>query len=149
MTDSLKQQLKDNIKQAMRDKNKQRLGALRLASAEIKRIEVDERVELDDERTMAVLVKMIKQRRDSITQYTDAGRDDLAEVEAAEITVLQEFMPEALSNDEINQLIDEAIQATGAASIKDMGKVMGLIKPKAQGRADMGEVGKLIKARLN
>jgi uncharacterized protein YqeY len=149
MTDSLKQQLKDNIKQAMRDKNKPRLGALRLASAEIKRIEVDERVELDDERTLTVLVKMIKQRRDSITQYTDAGRVDLADVEAAEISVLQEFMPAALSADEIIKLIDDAIAATGATSVKDMGKVMGLIKPTAQGRADMGEVGKLIKARLN
>jgi hypothetical protein len=109
---------------------------------------VDERIELDDSQVLAVLDKMIKQRRDSITQYRSAGREDLAEVERFEVEVCREYMPEALGEDEIATLIDKAVAATGAASIKDMGKVMGIVKPKVQGRGDMGAVSALVKQRL-
>lgn len=145
---TLKARINDEMKAAMRAKDKPRLGAIRLIQAEIKRIEVDERIEVDDERLLAVLDKMCKQRRDSIQQYEDAGRTELAEQERLEIDVIQEFLPAQLSEDELNDLIAEAIAASGAESMKDMGKVMGQLKPKLQGRADMGEVSKLIKARL-
>jgi hypothetical protein len=145
---SLKDTLKQAMKDAMRAKAKERLGAIRLIQAEIKRIEVDERVELDDDRVLVVLDKMLKQRRDSISQYQAAERNDLADVEIFEVSVIQEFLPAQLSDNEIAVLIDDAVTATGASEMKDMGKVMGMIKPKAQGRADMGAIGKLIKDRF-
>jgi len=146
---SLKQSLTDAMKAAMKGGDKPRLGVVRLVLAAIKQIEVDERVELDDDRVLAVLDKMVKQRRESISQYTDAGRTDLAEQEEYEISVLKDFLPEALSDDEIDQMISKAVEDTGAASIKDMGKVMGILKPQMQGRADMGAVSGKIKAQLN
>ncbi len=146
---SLKEELKQAMKDAMRSKDKARLGAIRLIQAEIKRIEVDERIEIDDTRVLAILDKMLKQRRDSISQYEAAGRNDLADVEIFEAGIIQEFLPAQLSMDEITALIDDAMAKTGAVEMKDMGKVMGMIKPQAQGRADMGEISKLIKARFN
>lgn len=146
---SLKQQLKDAMKDAMRAKDKERLGAIRLVLAEIKRIEVDERIEIEDARTLAVLDKMVKQRRDSIAQYESAGRQELADVEIAEIAVIQDFLPAALTEGEIAELIAQAIADTGAESMRDMGKVMGIIKPKIQGRADAGAVSGLIKKALS
>ncbi|WP_196159993.1 GatB/YqeY domain-containing protein [Reinekea sp. G2M2-21] len=145
----LKQRLTNEMKDAMRAKEKQRLGTIRLVLAELKRIEVDERIELDDTRVLSVLDKMNKQRRDSIAQFEAAGRDDLAATERFELEVISTFLPAALTDEEINSLVTEAISATGAASMADMGKVMALIKPKAQGRADMGAISKLIKAQLN
>jgi len=145
---TLKARIKEEMKAAMRAKAKQRLGTIRLIQADIKRIEVDERIEIDDARLLAVLDKMCKQRRDSITQYTDAGRIDLADIEAAEIVVIQEFLPAQLSAEELNGMIAAAIESSGAESMKDMGKVMGILKPQLQGRADMGEVSKQIKASL-
>ena len=137
------------MKAAMKGGDKPRLGVVRLVLAAIKQIEVDERVELDDDRVLAVLDKMVKQRRESISQYTDAGRTDLAEQEEYEISILKDFLPEALSDNEIDQMISKAVKDTGAASIKDMGKVMGILKPQMQGRADMGAVSGKIKAQLN
>jgi hypothetical protein len=137
------------MKDAMRARQKERLGTIRLMLAEFKRIEVDERIELDDARALAILDKMLKQRRDSISQYTAAGRDDLAAVEAAEIDVIEEFLPAALTDAEINQLLSAAITETGAASVRDMGSVMALLKPQLQGRADVGSVSQLVKQRLS
>ena len=145
----LKTQINDAVKTAMREKDKARLSVLRLITAAIKQREVDERIELDDEQVLAVLDKMIKQRRDSIKQYETAGRQDLLDQELFEVDIIQTFMPEQLGEDEINSLIDEAIAASGADSMKDMGKVMGMLKPKLQGRADMGAVSGLIKSRLS
>ena len=145
----LKGQITDAMKDAMRAKDKPRLGTIRLILADLKRIEVDERIELDDERIITVMDKMLKQRRDSISQFEAAGRQELADVEKAEITVIQSFMPAALSNEEIEQLVSDAVASTGANSMKDMGKVMGILKPQLQGRADMAEVSKLIKSRLS
>ncbi len=145
---TLKAQLKEAMKAAMRAKDKQRLGTIRLVQAEIKRIEVDERIEIDDARLLAVLDKMCKQRRDSIQQYEAADRAELAEIEAAEIAVIQEFLPTQLTEAELAKMIADAIISTSAASMKDMGKIMGILKPKLQGRADMGEVSKVIKAKL-
>ncbi len=144
----IKTRITDDMKSAMRAQQKDRLATIRLILAEFKKIEVDERIELDEVRALAVLDKMIKQRRDSIQQFTDAGRQELADKEAAEIAVIQTYMPARLSETEIARLIDEAIQQTGAASAQDMGKVMGILKPKLQGKADMGEVSKLVKNRL-
>lgn len=144
----LKSQITDAMKAAMRAKEKERLGTIRMILAELKRIEVDERIELDDARILTILDKMLKQRRDSVSQFEAAGRQELADVEKAEISVIQDFLPTALSEEEIGQLVDDAIASTGAEGMKDMGKVMGLLKPQMQGRADMGEVSKLIKARL-
>lgn len=144
----LKSQITDAMKTAMRAKEKERLGTIRMILAELKRIEVDERIELDDARILTILDKMLKQRRDSVSQFEAAGRQELADVEKTEITVIQDFLPAALSEEEIGQLVDDAIASTGAEDMKDMGKVMGLLKPQMQGRADMGEVSKLIKARL-
>jgi uncharacterized protein len=149
MADSLKEQITSDMKDAMRAKEKDRLGTIRLIQAAIKQREVDERIELDDDQVLAVLDKMVKQRRDSITQYRDAGREELAAVEEAELEIIQHYLPEALSEAEIDNLIDEAISSSGAESMKDMGKVMGLLKPKVQGRADMGAVSARIKARLS
>ncbi len=140
--------IKDDMKASMKAKDKARLGVIRLILAAIKQIEVDERIELDNERTIIVLDKMLKQRRDSIKQFRDAGRDDLAVIEEAEILVIQDFLPQPLTIEEIDLLIKEAISDTGAASMKDMGQVMGLLKPKLQGRADMSIVSKKIKAAL-
>lgn len=145
----LKQRLTEEMKQAMRAKEKERLGTIRLILAELKRIEVDERIELDDNRVLSVLDKMSKQRRDSLAQFKSAGRDDLAATEQFELEVISTFLPAALTDSEINTLIEEAVNATGASSMADMGKVMGMIKPKAQGRADMAEISKRIKAKLN
>ena len=133
----------------MKAKDKPRLTTLRMATAALKQIEVDERIEPDEVRILAVLDKMIKQRKDSTQQFEAGNREDLAAIERFEITVLQEFMPKALTEDEINTLIDSAISSTGAEGMKDMGKVMGILKPQLQGKADMGEVSKQIKARLS
>ena len=136
------------MKEAMRGGDKRRLGVIRLINAAIKQREVDERIELDDAQVIAVLDKMAKQRRESISQFEQAGRDDLIAQENAELEIIQPYLPEALGEDELNALIDAAMEATGASSIKDMGKVMGQLKPKIQGRADMGAVSALIKSRL-
>lgn len=145
---SLKDQIKDDMKAAMRSRDKERLSVIRLTQAAIKQREVDERIELDDADVLAVIEKMIKQRRDSVSQYRDAGRDELADAEAAEITTLQGYLPQQLSEAEIDTQIDAALTETGAESMRDMGKVMGVLKPRLQGRADMGDVSKRLKARL-
>lgn len=145
---SLKEKIKDDIKQAMRDKNESRLGTLRMLSAAIQRREVDERIQLDDAQVIAVIEKLVKQGRESIEQYVKGGRQELADKESTEIAVFQAYLPQQLSEAEIDKLVAEAIAATGAGSIKDMGKVMGVLKPKLQGRADMGLVGSKIKAKL-
>jgi len=146
---SIKTQLKDAMKEAMRAKDKSRLSAIRLIQAEIKRVEVDERIDIDDARVLAILDKMVKQRRDSISQYQAAGRQELADVEIAEINVIQDFLPAALSEAEIAELVESAISQTGAVSMADMGKVMGILRPQIQGRADAGAVSGLVKAALN
>jgi uncharacterized protein YqeY len=146
---SLKEQLQQDMKQAMRGGEKRRLGAIRLMLAAIKQREVDERTELDDAAVTAVLDKMAKQRRESIAQYSKAGRDDLVEQENFELELLKTYLPEQLGEAEIDAMIEATIQSTGAASVKDMGKVMGQLKPKLQGRADMGAVSARIKARLS
>ncbi|WP_105188417.1 GatB/YqeY domain-containing protein [Pseudoalteromonas sp. T1lg48] len=146
---SLLDSLKDAQKDAMRAKDKMRLGAIRSVLAAVKQREIDEQITLDEAAITSVVVKLVKQRRDSYTQYKDAGRDDLADVEAAEMSVLEEFLPKQLSEDEINQLIDKAIADTGAQGMQDMGKVMGVIKSQAEGRADMGKLSGLIKQRLS
>lgn len=137
------------MKEAMRAKDKDRLGVIRLALAAFKQIEVDERIELDEARSLATLDKMVKQRRDSVQQYEAANREDLAEKERYEISVLQEFLPKALSDEEINTIIAAAIADTGAQSMADMGKVMAMVKPKVQGRADVGAVSKRVKDQLS
>ena len=144
----LKQRIQEEMKAAMKAGEKRRLGTIRLLLAAIKQREVDERIELDETQILAVLDKMVKQRRDSIEQFEKAGRTELAEQEQFEIGVLQEYLPEALSDDEIAALIDQAITSTGASSIRDMGKLMGQLKPKLQGRADMGAVSALIREKL-
>lgn len=145
---SLKDQLKDQQKLAMLARDKARLGAIRLLMAEIKQREVDTRIELNDEDILAVVTKMVKQRRDSISQFEAAGRQDLADKESAEIVVLQEFLPQQLTADEIAALIEQAITESGAAVMADMGKVMAVLKPKIQGRADVGTVSAQVKTRL-
>ncbi len=146
---TLKDRIKEDMKASMKSGNKARLGIIRMILAAIKQIEVDERIELDEARTIAVLDKMLKQRRESIRQFRDAGREDLAEIEEAEITVIQDFLPQPLSEQEIEDMIASAIADTGAESIKDMGKVMGSLKAKMQGRADMAIVSAKIKTALN
>lgn len=146
--ETLKSQITSAMKEAMKAKEKERLGTIRLILADIKKVEVDERIDVDDTRVLAILDKMVKQRRDSVKQYTDAGRDDLAQVEANEIEVIQAFLPKALTDDEISELITSAIAESGAASMQDMGKVMNLLKPKLQGRADVGSVSQKVKAAL-
>jgi len=145
---SLKERITDDMKAAMRSGEKERLGLIRMITAAIKQREVDERISLDDPQVLSVLEKMIKQRKESLVQFQAGNRQDLVDKEAAEITLLQGYLPSQLSDAEIDALIGDAILATGAASIKDMGKVMGLIKGKAQGRADMAAVGAKIKAKL-
>jgi uncharacterized protein YqeY len=145
---SLKDRIQQDMKAAMRSGDKPRLGTIRLMLAAIKQREIDERIELGDAEATAILDKMVKQRRESISQFEKAGRDDLVAQEAGELTLIQEYLPEQLSETEINALIDAAMTDTGATSIKDMGKVMGQLKPKLQGRADMSAVSALIKSRL-
>lgn len=145
---SLKQRLTDDMKAAMKGGDKERLAVIRLVNAAIKQREVDERIQLDDTQVLSVLEKMIKQRRDSVRQYEAANREDLAAIERFEISVIQDYMPQALSEVEIDALIEAAIAETGAASGRDMGKVVGALKPKVAGRADMGAVSARIKARL-
>ena len=145
---TLIERLKGEQIAAMKARNKPRLGAIRLVLSAIKQREVDERIILSDDDVLAVLTKMVKQRRDSVAQYEAAGRQDLADIEHAEISVLAEFMPQPLSEDEISALLDDAIAATGAVNMQDMGKVMGVLKPQIQGRADMGIVSKLVKIKL-
>ncbi|MEJ2425088.1 MAG: GatB/YqeY domain-containing protein [Candidatus Thiodiazotropha sp.] len=144
----LKQRIQDDVKAAMKAKDKPRLATLRLITAEIKQREVDSRAELDESQVLAILDKMIKQRRDSATQYEEAGRAELAEQENQEIAVIETYLPAALSEDEITGMIAEALQTTGASGMQDMGKVMGLLKPKMQGRADIGQVSALVKQKL-
>ena len=144
----LKQQLTDDMKAAMKGGDKHRLGVIRLMLAAIKQREVDERIELDDKQTLAVLEKMLKQRRDSIVQFDAAGRIDLADVERAEMAVIEAYLPAKLSEAEVDALIDAAIAQTGASSARDMGKVVGVVKQQAAGRADMAQVSARIKARL-
>ena len=145
---SLKTEINNAMKDAMRAKDKPRLSAIRLIQSEVKRVEVDERVEIDDQRLVAIMDKMVKQRRDSISQYQSAGRDELAAVEIAEIEVIQDFLPTALTEAEIEELIQAAIASTGAESMRDMGKVMGVLKPQIQGRADAGAVSAGVKKAL-
>jgi uncharacterized protein YqeY len=145
---SLKARVTDDMKTAMRAKDTARLGTIRLLLAAIKQKEVDERIELDDAMVSAIVEKLIKQRKDSISQFQAAGRDDLVAVEQAELVVLQAYLPEQLSATEVEAAVVAAIAESGAASAKDMGKVMGLVKPRLAGRADMGQVSALIKARL-
>ena len=146
---TLKARLTEAMKAAMRAQEKARLGAIRLIQAEIKRVEVDERIEVDDARVLAILDKMVKQRRDSIQQFESAGRADLVAIEAGELAVIQEFLPQALGEAELESLIDDAVRTSGAVAMKDMGKVMAILKPQVQGRADMGVVSQRIKARLS
>jgi len=148
MSDTRKRIL-DDIKTAMKAGEKQRLGTLRLVSAAIKQREVDERIELDEDNVIALLDKMLKQRRESIAQYSKAGREDLVAVEQTESELIQTYLPVQLSDAEIDQIIDAAIGKASATSVKDMGKVMGLVKPQMQGRADMGSVSKIIKTKLS
>jgi uncharacterized protein YqeY len=149
MAESLKQRIEAEMKAAMREKDKERLGTIRLALAAIKQREVDERITLDDTQVLAVLDKMVKQRRDSIEQFRAAGREDLASKEEAELGVIQGYMPTPLSDEELDALIAEAVADSGAKTMQEMGKVMGLLKAKVQGRADMGAVSAKIKARLS
>ncbi|KZN40405.1 GatB/YqeY domain-containing protein [Pseudoalteromonas luteoviolacea] len=146
---SLLATLKDAQKEAMKAKDKPRLTAIRAALAEVKQREIDNQTTLDDAGITSVLVKLVKQRKDSFTQYTDAGREDLADVEAGEIKVLESFLPQPLTEEEVLAMIDATIADTGAAGMQDMGKVMGVIKAKAEGRADMGKISGLIKQRLS
>ncbi|MFP6794946.1 MAG: GatB/YqeY domain-containing protein [Pseudomonadales bacterium] len=149
MPEPIYQRVTAEVKVAMKARDKPRLGALRLIMADFKRIEVDERIELDDERVLVILDKMTKQRKDSLKQFEDAGREDLANQEALEIAVIAEFLPDQLSDDEVSGLVKAAIAEIGAASMQDMGKVMIIVKPLIQGKADMGAVSGLVKAQLS
>lgn len=146
---TLKNQIQEDMKVAMKAGDKDRLKAIRLLLAAIKQVEIDERIEMDDVAVLSVINKMVKQRRDSISQFRAGGRNDLVEIEAAEISVLEHYLPEQLGDAEVDALINNAISDSGAASIRDMGKVMNLVKAKALGRADMGQVGARVKARLS
>ena len=146
---SLKTRISDAMKDAMRAKDKARLSAIRLILAELKKVEVDERIELEDDRIFGILDKMLKQRRDSIKQYEAGNRQDLADVEQAEIDVIQEFLPVALTEAEISSIVESAISETGASSMKDMGAVMNIVRPQVMGRADMGQVSGLVKSKLS
>src|SRR6266849_6264032 len=145
---ALREQLNEDMKAAMKARDPERLGALRLALAAVKQREIDERVTLDDAGVIAVIEKMIKQRKDSIAQYEKAARQDLADKEKFEISVIETYLPQQLSQAEIDAIVAEAVQSTGAKGPQDMGKVMGVVKPKLAGRADMGKVSALVKARL-
>lgn len=148
MASEIKASVSQAVKDAMRAKDKERLGVLRVVMAEFKKIEVDERIELDDARVLAVLDKQIKQRKDSAQQYQDAERPELAAVELFEIDVISSFLPSPLSDDDIQSIIKQAIAETGAESMRDMGKVMALVKPQIQGRADVGKVSAKVKSLL-
>lgn len=145
----LKQQITNEMKAAMRAKDKERLKTIRMMLAELKRIEVDERIELDDTRVLAVLDKMSKQRRDSIAQFEEAARMDLADAERQELEVIKTFLPQPLTDEEIAALVKSAAEQSGAQSMQDMGKIMGILKPQVQGRADMGTISKLVKEHLS
>jgi len=145
----LKKQIQDAAISAMKAGEKKRLATIRLMTSSIKQIEIDERIELDEQRIIVILDKMVKQRRESISQFETAGRDDLVTQENFEIDIIQEFLPQALSKEDVDGIVDQAIKQTGASSIKDMGKVMGLVKPQIVGRADMGEVSGQIKTLLS
>jgi len=145
---SLKDKIKDDVKQAMRDKNESRVSALRMLNAAIQRREVDERIQLDDAQVTAVIEKLIKQSREAVEQFEKGGRLELADKERGEIAIWQVYLPQQLTDAEIDGLIAEAVSTTGATSAKDMGKVMGLLKPRLQGRADMGKVGAKVKTKL-
>ena len=147
--DELKKRIKGAVVSAMKSGEKKRLGIIRLMTSAMKQIEVDERIELDDARIIVILDKMVKQRRESISQFKTAGRDDLVTQENFEIDIIQEFLPQALSEEEIESIVNQAIEQSSASSIKDMGKVMGLVKPQIIGRADMGEVSGHIKSLLS
>jgi uncharacterized protein YqeY len=150
MADSpLKQQLTEAMKAAMRARDKARLGTIRMALADIKRVEVDERIDPDDTRVLAILEKMIKQRRDAAKQFEDAGRKELADTENAEIVVLESFMPSPLSDAEVSAIINKAVTDTGANGMPDMGKVMNVVRPQVAGRADMGTISQQVKQRLS
>ena len=147
---SLKGQILDDVKSVMKSGDKDRLKVLRLITAAIKQVEVDERIELDDDvAVLGILNKMVKQRRDSITQFEQGNRQDLADIEKSEIEIIGTYLPEQLSDEELDKLVDDAITATGAEGIRDMGKVMGNVKASAEGRADMSAVGAKVKARLS
>jgi len=150
MSDStIKLALNEAMKMAMRAKEKERLGVIRMALAAFKQVEVDERIDVDETRALQIIDKMVKQRRESVRQYQEAGREDLAQVETNEIAILQEFLPQALSEDEIESMIRTAISKTGASGIKDMSKIMAELRPHLQGRADIGAVSVLVKKLLN
>ena len=149
MSSALKTQIQDEMKVAMKAGDKERLAVIRLMLSALKQIEVDERIELDDARVIVILDKMLKQRRESISMFEKAGRDDLTKIEQAEIEVIQTFLPQALSEDEIEAIIKDAISKTGAESIKDMGKVMGIVRPQVVGRGDMGAISGTIKTILS
>jgi uncharacterized protein YqeY len=144
----LKQQLNDDVKAAMRSKDSERLVTLRMITAAIKQKEVDERIELDDHQVIAILDKMARQHNDSIEQYQNAGRNDLVEKEQSELAVVESYLPAQLSEEEVKSLVEKAINTTGASSMKDMGKVMGVLKPELQGRTDMGKVSGIVKSLL-
>lgn len=146
---ALIERLKEEQKIAMKAKDKPRLGTIRLALSAIKQREVDEQITLNDDDIVAILTKMVKQRRDSVAQYESASRQDLADIEKAEITVLEEFMPQPLTEQEVITLIEKAIAETNAANMQDMGQVMGILKPQIQGRADMGKVSGLVRSKLS
>ncbi len=144
----LKQQLNDDVKAAMRSKDSERLVTLRLITAAIKQKEVDERIELDDAQVIAIIDKMVRQHKDSIEQYQNAGRTDLVEKEQSELAVVESYLPAQLSEEDVKSLVEKAINTTGASSMKDMGKVMGVLKPELQGRTDMGKVSGIVKSLL-
>jgi hypothetical protein len=144
----LKQRITDDMKSAMKAKDKQALKAVRMILEAIKQKEIDERIELDDAQVMTVIQKMVKQRKDSISQFSDAGRTDLVEIEEAELEIINNYMPEQLSDEEVALVVDKAINDSGANSMKDMGKLMGMLKVQLQGKADMSLVSQLIKSRL-
>jgi len=148
MSEAIIDRVSDQVKVAMKARDKERLAALRLMMAEFKRVEVDERIELDDTRVLAILDKMTKQRKDSLKQFEDADRDDLAAKESLELSIIAEFMPEQMDAEELSALVKATIQELGASGMQDMGKVMGALKPKVQGRADMGQVSGQVKALL-
>ncbi len=146
---TLKQQLIDDMKASMKSGEKIRLGVIRLINAGIKQREVDERIELDDPAVLGVLEKMVKQRRDSISQYDAAGRDDLSRIERDEMAIIEHYLPAKMGEAEVIDAIDAAVLETGATSLADIGKLMGVLKPRLAGKADMGDVSKLVKARLS
>ena len=149
MPETILERVADQVKIAMKARDKERLAALRLMMSEFKRVEVDERIELDGARVLAILDKMTKQRKDSQAQFKEAGRTDLEKKEAFELAIIAEFMPEQLGEGEIVELVTTAITETGASGMQDMGKVMGILKPKVQGKADIGQVSALVKSRLS